>query len=67
MKWVEKECNNVRMFQLMDFPKVFYVIKLRDGYYMLVHDDAHEIGTGKVEILKEDGVKSKYGVNLNNG
>ena len=54
------------MFQLMDFPEVFYVIKLRDGYYMLVHDDAHEIGTGKVEILKEDGIRSKYGVKLSN-
>ena len=62
--WNEIKGKDVRVFQFKDVPEIFYLIPTREDEYMIVHDDAWEINTGKVEHLNSSEIKSKYGIEL---
>jgi hypothetical protein len=62
--WKEIKGKDVRVFQFKDEPEIFYIIPSREDEYMIVHDDAWEINTGKVEYLNSSEIKSKYGITL---
>jgi hypothetical protein len=65
LKWKEISGKKIRVFQLDEEPEIIYVIPLRLGEYMVIHDDAYELNTGKVEFLNLEDFKSKYGISLN--
>jgi NMD protein affecting ribosome stability and mRNA decay len=64
LKWKEITTNKVRVFQLDEEPEVFYLIKIRDNEYMIVHEDGYDMNTGKVEFLNEEQVIGKYGIEI---
>jgi hypothetical protein len=64
LKWKEITTNKVRVFQLDEEPEVFYLIKIRDNEYMIVHEDAYDMNTGKVEFLNKEQVIGKYGIEI---
>lgn len=58
--WREVENPKVKAFQHKD--EIIYVIKVRDNEYMVLHEDAHGIGTGKVEHLEGYELAIDYGI-----
>lgn len=62
-KWKEITGKKVRTFQLNDDPEIFYLIPLRLDEYMVVHEDAFDLNTGKVEFFNGNELKEKYGIN----
>jgi NMD protein affecting ribosome stability and mRNA decay len=64
LKWKEITTNKVRVFQLDEEPEVFYLIKIRDNEYMIVHEDGYDMNTGKVEFLNKEQVIGKYGIEI---
>jgi hypothetical protein len=40
-----------RTFQLEEKPEVIHIKQIREEEYMLVHEDAYDIRTGKVEFF----------------
>jgi hypothetical protein len=64
MGYKEIKCTNVKLFHLEDEPEVIYVISLRLDQYMVVHDDAYEFNTGKVELLNSEDIENIYGITL---
>jgi len=65
LKWKEISGRKIRIFQLADEPYVIYVIPTRIDEYMIVEDNAYEMETGDIEILKGSEFKDKYGIDLN--
>ena len=64
LKWKEITTNKVRVFQLDEEPEIFYLIKIRDNEYMIVHEDGYDMNTGKVEFLNKEQVIGKYGIEI---
>lgn len=64
LKWKEITTNKVRVFQLDEEPEIFYLIKIRDNEYMIVHEDGYDMNTGKVEFLNKEQVIEKYGIEI---
>lgn len=46
-------------------PEVIHIHKIRENEYMVVHEDAHDINTGKVEIFFDKEVlENKFNIKL---
>lgn len=63
LKWRLVDSSKVRVFSLDEVPEIIYLIKLSNEY-MIVHDDAYGLVTGKTEILSKDMLKDKYGIDV---
>lgn len=65
LKWNEITTNKVRVFQLGEEPEIFYLIRIRDNEYMIVHEDGYDMNTGKVDYpLNKEQVIKKYGIEI---
>jgi len=64
MLWKEIKNKPIRTFQLMNEPELIYIILIRSDEYIIVHEDAYDINTGKTEILNSEMIKTKYGIIL---
>lgn len=47
-KEIKSRC---RTFLHKEEPEVIHIHKIRENEYIVVHEDAHDINTGKVEIF----------------
>lgn len=61
-QWHEISTSKVKVFQLNDEPEIIYVIKVRPNEFMIVHEDAYDQNTGKVEFLNTKDLKESYGI-----
>lgn len=62
MNWKEIKSNKVRVFRFEDEPEVFYLIKIRNNEYMIVHEDGYDMDTGVVEFVNSQQLKDRYGI-----
>lgn len=62
LKWKEIQSNKVRVFGLEDEPEMFYLIKIRQDEYMIVHEDGLDQRTGEVEFANAKQVVENYGI-----
>ena len=63
LKWKEID-GKVKTFQLDEEPEVIYVIKLRDNEYMVVHEDAYDLHTGKVEFFDKNDLIKRFKIEI---
>lgn len=64
LKWKEIQSNKVRVFQLDEEPEIFYLIKIRENEYMIIHEDGYDLNTGKVEFANKKEVNERYNINI---
>jgi len=54
----------VRTFRDGEEPEVFHLIKIRDNEYMVVHEDAYDLSTGKVEFGNKEDIEKKFKIEI---
>jgi hypothetical protein len=61
-EWKEIKTSKVKTYHLDEDPEIIYLITIRDNEYMIVHEDAFDLNTGKVEFMNAKEVKDNYNI-----
>src|SRR5690606_37666696 len=62
--WKEINYKNIKTFRLDDEPELIHVFSLGENEYMIVHEDAFHLDTGKVEFVNEEDLQDKYKIEI---